>query len=263
MLYWCLLKESYSFPLFIDILASLLLLAVKSADNYRVATLQSNSKNYMVAKAATVCAQSAIMATETKTETEVKVEANAKCVALIRKIQENAAQGASLKVQLADVARSEGARLGLDEIGIRRMLALSWREAQGFKSSDEKLQAAFDQGSRPDISKIMRLAYPVDKKAESNLVEAIKHNSLVGATRDRIGENKLLDISRGNLTFLQAKANKAKPRRTGAVDKNVPPAEQLYNRVVEIIGDMGAKLSLDEIESVFARIVKERKAKTS
>ena len=145
------------------------------------------------------------MATETKEKTETNVEASAKCVSMIQRIDKNSAEGASLKIQLANLALSEASRCGYtEESEVRKMLALSWREARGFKSSDETLQNLFDQQSRPDVSKIMRLAYPVKtaviegKTVEpaKELEKAVSHNEKVGARRDRIGENSLLNIAR-------------------------------------------------------------------
>jgi len=213
------------------------------------------------------------MATETKEKTETNVEASAKCVSMIQRIDKNSAEGASLKIQLANLALSEASRCGYtEESEVRKMLALSWREARGFKSSDETLQNLFDQQSRPDVSKIMRLAYPVKtaviegKTVEpaKELEKAVSHNEKVGARRDRIGENSLLNIARGNISFQDAKTGKAKQRAarssgpvTGA---GAPPiADQFHNEVAGLIGKYKA-LSIDEIEKIFAKIVAERQA---
>ena len=210
------------------------------------------------------------MATETKEKTESTVEASAKCVALIQRIDKNSAEGASLKIQLSQVAIAEASRCGYDENETRKMLALSWREARGFKSSDETLQASFDQMSRPDVSKIMRLAYPVEEatidgkavKPASELKQAISHNEKAGASRSRIGENKLLEIARGNLSFADAKAGKAKiraARTSGPVTGAGAPSasEQFHNAVAGLIGQYKV-LSIAEIEKIFAQIVAER-----
>jgi len=200
------------------------------------------------------------MATETKEKTETNVESSAKCVAMIQRIDKGTAEVASFKIQLAKLALDEAARCGYTtENEVRKMLALSWRDARGFKSSDETLQAAFDQSARPDVSKIMRLAYPVEG-AEKELEKAIAHNEKVGASRGRIGENRLLEVARGNLSYADAKAGKAKERkpRESALDSTVPPAERFHNAVAGLIAQYKGKLTIVEIEKIFDKIVSER-----
>jgi hypothetical protein len=204
------------------------------------------------------------MATETKEKTETTVEANAKCVALIKHIEKNAAEGAALFVKLGKTARAEADRIGLDENETRKMLALSWREAQGFTSQDETLQSAFDQTQRPNISKAMRIAYPVNDEAAKAVDGAIAHNEKIGTGRGRIGVNRILDMARGHLTLAEAKAGKAKTRNANAstsasLDSTVPPAERFHNAVAGLIREYKGKLDIEQIEKIFAQIVKERK----
>lgn len=194
--------------------------------------------------------------TDTQVKPEVSVESNTKCVALIQRILRHEAEGESLKLQLAKLALAEGARLGYTKDQIRQMVVLSWREARGFKSKAENEIRAFDFEQRSHVSKIMALAYPVSDTAASELEKAIEHNKKVQISRNRIGENRLLDITRGKLTAQdvidgktveRAKAAKKaeKPSFTAEVENTkVPPQARFCNALAAICEQLKGDLTL-------------------
>lgn len=174
------------------------------------------------------------MATEAKTKVEATV--NAKVVSAIKAQLEAQTIATSKKVITAQTVVSEAKRCGYDKEQARKMLVLSWREARGFHSKDEKEIALFDLSARPDVSKVMSLAYPDDttviagKTAAQHLAAAIKHNEKNPAKATRIGENRLLEIARGNQSFEDAVAGKAitrAPRGKQAAVEKLPPADQV------------------------------------
>lgn len=199
------------------------------------------------------------MATETKTI--ATPYADTQCASIIFDIDNNAKLGASLKVKLAQAAIAIQKREGWTREDVRTMLVLSWRDGLKFKPSKEenreKEERDFDNTYRFDVSKIMSLAFPADDKAQGNLDAAIKHNEKLGKLRGRIGENRLLDISRGKLTFEDARrglsvkkirtAAKAKQDEsfTAAAEDTKVPVPQRFANAVKAIAVM-FKLELDQ-----------------
>ncbi len=176
------------------------------------------------------------MPTKTETKETVVVTVSAKLVAQIKAQIDAQVTLESKKLATSKIIKSEAERLGYDEKQMRQMVVLSWREARGIKASaSEKEIADFDLRSRPDISKVIALAYPVK---EASLIEAIDQNEAIRAGKGPkgakiIGENNLLEIARGNLTV--AKFNKGiKPTRTKKNGSKLSPSDQLGNRFVSL-----------------------------
>jgi hypothetical protein len=202
------------------------------------------------------------MATATKTETETAAEvtASAKVVALIVAQVSAAVTTLSKKRQTAEGARAEANRLGLDRKGASQMVALSWLAAFKMDTAPDKERNAFLLKSRPDVSKVIALAYPA-KPAE--LAKAYAHNDKLGATSpkaNRIGENNLLEIARGNITCADALSNKARVKVQSKLDATMTPAERFANSVAGILAmhKIGEKdrLNIDEAKQAFETAIK-------
>lgn len=187
------------------------------------------------------------MATQTKTEekTETIVKASAKVVAAIVALIQASATVISRKRQVAEAIVSEAKREGFDESGARKMATASWLEAKGIKaesaSKEQKDTVKFD------VAKVMALAYP-SKPVE--LAAAYKYNDANANSpkQQRIGENTLLEIARGNLTAKQAIAGKAPKRGAGrngggALDKVLSVDERMQNAFAGVFANfkVGAK----------------------
>lgn len=176
------------------------------------------------------------MATQAKTEEKatVIVVVSAKVVEAIKNQLEAQTIATSRKVQTAQAVTAEAARLGYDKSQARQMVTLSWRKARGFTSTDEKEIAAFDLSGRPDVSKVMLLAFP-DATTAPELAKAIAHNEKNPAKNSRIGENRLFEIARGNQTFADAKAGLpvARPTKDPVVSK-LPIADQFGNAIAAL-----------------------------
>jgi hypothetical protein len=210
---------------------------------------------------------------DTQVKTEVNVESNAKCVALIARILKHEVEGESLKLQLAKLALDEGKRQGFDKEQIKTMIVLSWREARGFKSKAENEIRAFDFEQRSSVSKIMALAYPANTSAASDLEKAIAHNSKVGVKRDRIGENRLLDITRGKLTFDDAIAGKSIERAKAAKKEQkasftaeaenvkVSPSVRFTNALNAVCDMLKDELTLDAMQDLASKVFAKRATK--
>ena len=174
------------------------------------------------------------MATEAKTATQAEVKVSAKVVAAIKAQIEAQTIATSRKVQTAQTLVSEAKRMGLDKTGARSMLVKAWREAKGFASKDETAIAVFDLNARPDVSKVMALAFP-EGVAATELAKAIKHNETNVSKASRIGENRLLEIARGNQTFDDAKNGKPVLRvAKDAPDSKLPAADRFGNAIAAL-----------------------------
>lgn len=198
--------------------------------NVRVAPLQLARLNL------TVSQRKYSMATTAKTEEKatVIVTVSAKVVEAIKNQLEAQTIATSRKVQTAQAVTSEASRLGYDKAQARQMVTLSWRKARGFTSTDEKEIAAFDLSGRPDVSKVMLLAFP-DATTAPQLALAIAHNEKNPSKVARIGENRLLEIARGNQTFADAKAGKAIVRSVkDAPASKLPIADQFGNAIAAL-----------------------------
>lgn len=186
------------------------------------------------------------MATATKTDekTETQVKASAKVVAAIVALIAASATVISRKRQVAEAITSEAKREGLDESGARKMATASWLEAKGIKADaatkEQKDQVKFD------VSKVMALAYPT-KPAELKAAYAYNDANANSPKQQRIGENTLLEIARGNLTTKQAIAGKAPKRAAGrnggGLDKVLSPSERMQNAFAGVFANfkVGAK----------------------
>lgn len=201
--------------------------------------------------------------TETKTDVAVIVNSNAKVVTLIIAVVEATIGAISRKRQLAEGIRSEADREGYDRKQASQMVAASYQTAfkldePQFKGQTpaelEAAQKAFALKSRPDVSKVLALAYP-EKSAE--LKKAYAHNDKLknAPKQDRIGENNLLRIARGEITCAEALATKQanKEKTSSKLDSVSTPAERWANSVKGIIlmhhiGQKG-KLTKDEAMS--------------
>lgn len=189
------------------------------------------------------------MATKTETKAEVVVTSSPKLVSAIQSLNEATATVESRKVTLGKAIKAESERLGYDESQTRKMVVLSWREARAketAKMSEEQL-AQFDLRARPDISKVMLLAFPAK---EQELETALKQNADIRAGKGPkgakvIGENTLLEIARGNQTV--AKHNKGiKPKRKAKGPSKLGPEDQLGNAFVSLYKQFVASESVTE-----------------
>lgn len=150
------------------------------------------------------------MSTETKTEAkqEVVVKTSAKVVAAI--VAQLSAEVTALgkQAETGRTIRMEAKRMNYDEKQARMMATLCWREAKGFKSKDEEQIKDFDLRARPDVSKAMAIAFPVEThRADTD--KALAHNEKLGTKHGRISSSKVLDIARGKLSFADALAGKS------------------------------------------------------
>lgn len=201
------------------------------------------------------------MATETKTKPAVEavVEASTKIVALIITLEKAKASYISKKRALAEGIKSEAARQAYDRKQANAMAVASWFAAFNIDMADEKAVEAFGKKSRPDIAKIMSMAFPSDVKAEKELNRAYLLNDKLkdAPKQERIGENNLLRIARGEVTvdeLLKVKAEKKK-EKTSTLDSTTTPVERWTNSVIGIIkmhhvGEKG-KITKNEALSAF------------
>lgn len=155
---------------------------------------------------------------ETKTEEKPKVEVKAltKAISVIRQWKEAASKVTALFDQLGQVVRDEAQRLKYDESQTRQAVFLSLEEAYEFDGDDNDREK-FRKRFQPEVSKILRMAFPVDAKAEAQLEIAREHNA-DASLHDRIGANDMLEIARGSKTaaaIISHKAAKKKSKKEG------------------------------------------------
>lgn len=192
--------------------------------------------------------------TETKPAAEVVVAANAKVTACVITVATAAAGTLSKKRILSDTVRAEADREGYDKSQAAKMVAASWLAAFKMDTATEAERAAFSLKSRPDVSKVVTLAYPA-KPAE--LEKAYAHNDKLGVTapkHNRIGENTLLEIARGNVTFNQAINAKAASKAKSGLDAVSTPQERFANSIKGIlsmhkVGEKG-RITGEEAQSI-------------
>lgn len=177
------------------------------------------------------------MATEAKTEVKVEATASTKVTQLIVALVTATASVISRKRALAEGVRSEASRMGLDRKGATQMVALSWLDAYGLAKASENERKAFMLKSRPDVSKVITLAFP-EKRAAIELQAAFAHNDKLGdksPKANRIGENLLLEIARGNVTTKQALAGKKAKQDNSRLDSILSPSERIKNAFVGVL----------------------------
>jgi hypothetical protein len=204
------------------------------------------------------------MATETKTAEKTQVKTSAKVVGAIVALITAIATYVSKKRLVAEAIVTEAKRMGLDEDGARAMVTASWLEAQGLKPSEATKEQK--DAVRFDVSKVMALAYPANDKAAADLAKAYTFNdsNAKGKKQSRIGEEKLLQIARGKLTFADAQAGKQKQN----LDKTQTPSEKMLAALEAIITsqrvgmsercDIAATHKL--LDKAYANVVGARKA---
>lgn len=176
------------------------------------------------------------MSTETKTETkkETVVKTSAKVVEAIKTQLVAEATAYGKQAFTGKTIREEAKRMGYDEKQARQMATLCWREAKGFKGTEEET-SSFDLRARPDVSKAMSIAFPVQTHAK-DVDKAIMHNEKIGSKHGRISSSKVLDIARGKLTFAEALAGKSAQGGKTPEPKKVEKltAETLENELAAI-----------------------------
>lgn len=205
------------------------------------------------------------MATKTQTHTttapaavvETVVETSTKVIALIKEQISASVTLISKKRATAEGVRAEADAKGYDKKQASQMVALCWIAAFGMQQAPEDKRQAFLLKSRPDISKVISLAYPAK---ETELKKAYAHNDKLPAAapkQERIGENALLEIARGNATFSQTIAVKSHARKPAAsgIDSVISPEERLTNAFNALfaqfkIGQKG-KLTKEETTDIF------------
>jgi hypothetical protein len=197
------------------------------------------------------------MATEAKTKTEVEAKASAKVVGLIIAVAAATIETSSRKRTLAEGIAAEASRNGYDKKQAAQMVSLSYLEAFKMDKATEAERAKFLLKIRPDVSKVLALAYPAKPK---ELEAAYAHNDKLGANTpkaNRIGENMLLEIARGNVTAKQAIAGKQPKRNTSTLDSAITPAKRFENSVAGILAmhKVGSKdrLTVEEAREAFER----------
>lgn len=148
------------------------------------------------------------MSTKTEAKSEVIVKTSAKVVAAIKAQVIVEAQALGKVAFTAKTIRQEADRLGYDEKQARQMTTLAWREAKGFKGTEDQTKD-FDLRCRPDVSKVIALAFPVATH-EKDTQKAMAFNEKLGDQKHgRISSGKMLSIARGNLTYEDALAGKS------------------------------------------------------
>jgi len=149
------------------------------------------------------------MSTEAKTTVIVKT--SPKLVAAVKAQLDAEAKAIGKQTYTARMIRTEAERMSYDEKQARQMTFLAWREAKGFNAAKEGEESTkqFDNDNRFAISKIMTIAFPVETH-KADLEKAIAFNEKLGdAKHGRISVSKLESISRGKLTFADAKEGKS------------------------------------------------------
>lgn len=202
--------------------------------------------------------------TETKTATatppKVVVTVSAKIVSLIKSATDAAAKATARFVDLGLGIRGEAQAKGYSENEAREMVVLSYREAMGLDSdANEKATASFDLKYRPDVSKVMRLAFPTNTKAATELAKAVKHNA--DGDGDRIGVNNLLEMARGNVTYADVVAHKRAQHLAKTGSRDVYTVEKF---AADISGVMSkakkAGISIDAQRKAFDKLADEYEA---
>lgn len=174
------------------------------------------------------------MSTQVKTETDVVVETSPKVIAAIKEQVSATVTLISKKRVTAETVKAEADRKGYDKKQASRMVAACWLEAFGMHKATEEEQTAFALKSRPDVSKVIALAYP-EKPTE--LTKAYQHNDKLGAQapkQNRIGENNLLKIARGEVTtkeIIEAKQTKKQNKSSNTLDQTLSKEERFANSI--------------------------------
>lgn len=169
------------------------------------------------------------MSTKTETKAEVTVAASTKVTALIVAQISAQVSAFSKKRQTAEGIRSEADRLGYDRKQASEMALLSWIVAFSMEKADEPTLKRFTLKSRPDVSKVLALAYP---DAPSELAKAYAHNDKLPVNspkHNRIGENNLLRIARGEAKTAEVLNAKAEVKRQSSLDATFTPQERMQN----------------------------------
>ena len=210
--------------------------------------------------------------TQVKTAPIVAGKVSTKLVSAIKAFALSTVQTFGLQRAVSVCLLSEANKLKLDQNGARKLAADSWavayrQDAASLKIDNEdwtqvqidQAVAIFAMKSRPDVSKAMRLAYPASDKAKAELEKAYAHNDALPANTpkaERIGQNTLLEIARGEKSCADALAVKAsgKAKKSG-LDSVSTPAERLQGSFKGIfiqhgIGNKG-KLTADECREAF------------
>lgn len=168
----------------------------------------------------------------------------------------------SSRVNFAKVTRTVADRNGWNREQARDLAKYSLREAGGMKGKSEAEVKDFDDLWKSRVSTILTLAYPVDTHA-GDVKQAIAENEK--GNLPRIGENKLIEIARGNITLADVRAGK-KPTRNSASGSTstMTPSEKFANAIAGALSaaNVGLKDGLDwkDAEKAIAEAVKIRKA---
>jgi hypothetical protein len=191
------------------------------------------------------------MATETKTETKAEAKASTKVIALIVAVAQATVESVSRKRALAEGIAAEASRNGYDKKQAGQMVSLSYVEAYKMDKASEPERNKFLLKIRPDVSKVLALAYPAKP---DQLAAAYSHNDKLGngAKSQRIGENMLLEIARGNVTAKQAIAGK-QPKKSG-LDTVTTPAKRFESSIAGVLAmhKIGAQGRLTPAEATEA-----------
>lgn len=179
-------------------------------------------------------ATKATTTTAVKTETEVQINTSTKVIAAIIAQVAAVALAISKKRYTAQTVKAEADRMGYDKKQAHKMVTLCWFEAHGMEKKSEQEKADFLTRSRPDVSKVIALAFP-EKQAE--LDKAYAHNDKLGEKapkQNRIGENNLLKIARGESTVaevLKIKAHNRAKKNNANLDAVLTKEERFANSI--------------------------------
>lgn len=176
-----------------------------------------------------VLGENTYMSTKTIVAAEVTVSSNAKVTALIVAQISAQVSAFSKKRATAEGIRSEADRLAYDRKQASEMALLSWVAAFNMDKASEADLKRFTLKSRPDVSKVMALAYP---DAPKELALAYAHNDKLPANspkHNRIGENNLLRIARGEAKTAEVLNAKAEVKRQSSLDATFTPQERMQN----------------------------------
>jgi hypothetical protein len=195
------------------------------------------------------------MATETKTKTEAV--ASAKVAEAIRALADAKIVAEGKVLTTVRTTQSEAKRLGYDKDTARQMVVLSWRRALNLSDkADEETIAAFDKTNRPDVSKIMLLAFP-DDSVRGEIEKVLAHNEKHPAKNQRVGVNRLYEVARGNQKAAEAIAHKPLTRVVkDPVVSKLPVSKQFGNAIAALRkqfcnGEKGS-LALSEARKIAA-----------
>lgn len=204
-----------------------------------------------MAKTATKTATKA--AAKAATVAAVIVTAIAKAVDGLRDWKEKKAEASAAFDSVAQIIKAEVLKLKYDQKQAQQATFLTLQEAYNFEGNEKELET-FRKRYLPEVSKIMRLAFPKTPAAEKQLEVAREHNQDADY-HERINENDMLEIARGNKTAKQVIEHKSAKKSAKRGEYTI----ELFNSNVsaEVSKARKAGLKKAAIEKQIERMLKQ------